>query len=111
MTSEKMPLSEKDRRIAYGILKHLRSQLDNGAVQGDPAESVEGKYHTAVQCHNSFAVRLLTFEYQLTHNGILGPGNSLSLGTIAVLLCALLEVCLVHSYLNGLVFSGNPVFV
>ena len=83
-----MPLSEKDRRIAYGILKHLRSQLDNGAVQGDPAESVEGNYHTALQCQNLFAVRFLTFEYQVTHNGVLGPGNSLSLGTIAVaILC------------------------
>lgn len=38
-----MSLSEKDRRIAYGLLKHLRSQLDNGVIQGDPAESVEGK--------------------------------------------------------------------
>ena len=107
-----MPLSEKDIRIAYGILKHLRSQLDNGAVQGDPAESVEGNYYcTALQRHNSFAVRFLTIEYQLTHNEILGPGNCLSLGTIAVLLCALLELCIVHCYLDGLVFSGNPVFV
>ena len=51
-----MPLTEKDRRIAYGLLKHLRSQLDNGVVQGDPAESIEGKYQTALQWPSSLLV-------------------------------------------------------
>ena len=44
-----MPLSEKDRRIAYGILKHLRSQLDKGVVEGDPSESVEGNSNSLPQ--------------------------------------------------------------
>ena len=44
-----MPLSEKDRRIAYGILKHLRSQLDKGVVEGDPSESVEGNSNVLPQ--------------------------------------------------------------
>lgn len=36
-------LSEKDKRIAYAIIRHLQSQVDSRAVTGEAAEGVSGK--------------------------------------------------------------------
>ncbi len=37
-------MGDQDRRIAYGILRHLQSQLDGGVVEGDAAESLSGTW-------------------------------------------------------------------
>ena len=36
-------LPDKDKRIAYAIIRHLQSQVDSRAVTGEAAEGVNGK--------------------------------------------------------------------
>ena len=36
-------LPDKDKRIAYAIIRHLQSQVDSRAVTGEAAEGVSGK--------------------------------------------------------------------
>ena len=36
-------VSEKDKRIAYAIIRHLQSQVDSKAVTGEAAEGINGK--------------------------------------------------------------------
>lgn len=39
-----MPLSEKDKKIAYSILQHLRSQISTGVIDNEEGiESLGGK--------------------------------------------------------------------
>ena len=38
-----MAVSDKDRRIAYGIIRHLQSQVDSKSLPEDAAEGVMGK--------------------------------------------------------------------
>ena len=37
-----MPLTEIHKKVAYGIVKHLQTQLDEGVLEGDAAESLSG---------------------------------------------------------------------
>lgn len=39
-----MPLSEKDKKIAYSILQHLKSQISNRVIEDEEGiESLGGK--------------------------------------------------------------------
>lgn len=39
---DRMSVTDRDKRIAYGIIQHLQSQLSGGVLQGDAAESLSG---------------------------------------------------------------------
>ena len=38
-----MAVSDKDKRIAYGIIRHLQSQIDSKVLREDAAEGVIGR--------------------------------------------------------------------
>ena len=43
-------LPDKDKRIAYAIIRHLQSQIDSRAVTGEAAEGVSGKKSRGFCC-------------------------------------------------------------
>ena len=43
-------LPDKDKRIAYAIIRHLQSQVDSRAVTGEAAEGVSGKRKVVEGC-------------------------------------------------------------
>ena len=38
-----MAVSDKDKRVAYGILRHLQSQIDSKVLTDEATEGVMGK--------------------------------------------------------------------
>lgn len=40
-----MPLTDKDRRIAYSIVRHLQAQVERGHMDDEAAEGIVGEIH------------------------------------------------------------------